>query len=48
MFKRVGTCGWALWRWSYMEDLNIPAFNPTKVVKDSIQPGPYFITLLMP
>jgi hypothetical protein len=46
MFKKVGTCGWALWRWSYMEDLNIPAFNLTKVVKDSILPGRYFMYLI--
>jgi hypothetical protein len=23
--------GWALWRWSYVPDLNIPAFNLAKI-----------------
>jgi hypothetical protein len=41
-FKSFGTCGCALWRWSYVEDRNIPAFNLAKVVKGVIQPGLYF------
>jgi hypothetical protein len=41
-FKNFGTCGWAFWRWSYIEDQNIPAFNLTKVINDRIQPGPDF------
>jgi hypothetical protein len=41
-FKNFGTCGWAFWRWSYIEDQNIPAFNLTKVINNRIQPGPNF------
>jgi hypothetical protein len=43
MFEKFGTCGWALWRWSYIKDRNIPAFNLTKIIDNRIQPGPLFI-----
>jgi hypothetical protein len=42
-FRNFGICGWALWRWSYIRDNNIPAFNLTKIIdKNKIQPGIYF------
>ncbi len=41
-FKRFGTCGWALWRWSYIHDRNIPAFNLAKVTDNRIEPGIFF------
>jgi hypothetical protein len=41
-FKRFRTCGWALWRWSYIHDRNIPAFNLAKVTDNRIEPGIFF------
>ncbi len=41
-FRDFGVCGSALWRWSYIHDQNIPAFNLTKIVENRIQPGPHF------
>ncbi|CAN5364641.1 hypothetical protein BH18THE2_BH18THE2_29170 [soil metagenome] len=41
-FEKFGTHGWALWRWSYIEDKNIPAFNLTRIIENRIQPGPIF------
>jgi hypothetical protein len=41
----MGVCGWALWRWSYIEDQNIPAFNLAKVSDGRIQPGDLFKSL---
>ncbi len=41
-FRDFGVCGWALWRWSYIKDQNIPAFNLTNIVDNRIQPGTYF------
>ncbi len=41
-FKSFATYGWALWRWSYIQDQNIPAFNLTNIVDNRIQPGIYF------
>jgi hypothetical protein len=41
-FKQFGACGWALWRWSYIQDRNIPAFNLTKIIDDRIRPGVLF------
>jgi len=40
--QKLWDLGWAFWRWSYIEDQNIPAFNLTKVINDRIQPGPDF------
>jgi hypothetical protein len=40
--KRFGTCGWALWRWSYLHDDAIPAFNLAEIIDDTIRPGQYF------
>ncbi|MDF2770066.1 MAG: hypothetical protein K0S91_2902, partial [Nitrososphaeraceae archaeon] len=34
--------GWALWRWSYIPDLNIPAFNLARTEDNRIQEGIYF------
>jgi hypothetical protein len=34
--------GWALWRWSYIPDLNIPAFNLARIEDNRIQKGIYF------
>jgi hypothetical protein len=45
-FKSFGIYGWALWRWSYIKDQNIPAFNLTEIVDNRIQPGPYFKYLI--
>ena len=41
-FKRFRTCGWALWRWSYIPDRNIQAFNMTEIRDNRICPGKYF------
>jgi len=41
-FKSFAPYGWALWRWSYIRDQNIPAFNLTNIVDNRIQPGIYF------
>lgn len=41
-FRKFGIYGWALWRWSYREDRNIPAFNLTRIIDNRIQPGPLF------
>jgi hypothetical protein len=41
-FKQFGVCGWALWRWSYIQDRNIPAFNLTKIIDNRIRPGVLF------
>lgn len=40
--KKFGSCGWALWRWSYIQDRNIPAFNLTRIIDNRIHPGPLF------
>jgi hypothetical protein len=45
-FKDFAISGWALWRWSYMQDKNISAFNLTTIVDNRIQPGIYFNYLL--
>jgi cellulase (glycosyl hydrolase family 5) len=42
MCKRFEVYGCALWRWSYIHDQNIPAFNLTRIVDGKIQPGVYF------
>jgi Cellulase (glycosyl hydrolase family 5) len=42
MCKRFEVYGCALWRWSYIHDQNIPAFNLTHIVDGKIQPGIYF------
>ncbi len=41
-FRKLGIYGWALWRWSYMEDRNIPVFILTRIIGNRIQPGPLF------
>ena len=41
-FKSFATYGCALWRWSYIQDQNIPAFNLTKIVDNRIQAGSSF------
>jgi len=38
----LGTLGWALWRWSYIKDQNIPAFNLTRIPNDRIEPNESF------
>jgi len=38
----LGARGWALWRWSYIQDHNIPAFNLTRVQGDRIEPNESF------
>ena len=45
-FKAFGIYGWAMWRWSYIQDQNIPAFNLTTIVDSRIQPGIYFNYLI--
>jgi hypothetical protein len=45
-FKNFRSCGWAFWRWSYIQDQNIPAFNLTRVIDNRIQPGIYFHYLI--
>jgi hypothetical protein len=45
-FKSFGAYGWALWRWSYIQDQNISAFNLTSIVDNRIQPGIYFNYLI--
>jgi hypothetical protein len=40
--KRFGTCGWAIWRWSYLQDQTIPAFNFAEIANDEIKPGVLF------
>ncbi|MGB7636994.1 MAG: cellulase family glycosylhydrolase [Nitrososphaeraceae archaeon] len=45
-FKSFATYGWAMWRWSYIQDQNIPAFNLTNIVDNRIQPGIYFNYLI--
>jgi Cellulase (glycosyl hydrolase family 5) len=41
-FRRFRTHGWAIWRWSYIQDQNIPAFNLTQIIDNRIQPGSHF------
>lgn len=41
-FKKFRTCGWALWRWSYIYDRNIPAFNLSKITENRIEPNIFF------
>jgi Cellulase (glycosyl hydrolase family 5) len=40
--KKSEVYGCALWRWSYIHDQNIPAFNLARIVDGKIQPGTYF------
>jgi cellulase (glycosyl hydrolase family 5) len=42
----VETCGWALWRWSYIKDQNIPAFNLTNVSNGRIEPNDTFRNIM--
>jgi len=42
MCKKSEVYGCALWRWSYIHDQNIPAFNLARIVDGKIQPGTYF------
>ena len=42
MCKKFEVYGCALWRWSYIHDQNIPAFNLAHVVDGKMQPGAYF------
>jgi Cellulase (glycosyl hydrolase family 5) len=42
MCKRFEVYGCALWRWSYIHDQNVPAFNLARIVDGKIQPGTYF------
>ncbi len=44
--KKFRTCGWAMWRWSYIHDQSIPAFNLAEVVNYQIKPGINFIYLV--
>jgi Cellulase (glycosyl hydrolase family 5) len=45
-FKRFGVYGCALWRWSYIQDQNVSAFNLTRVVDNKIQPETNFKCLI--
>lgn len=45
-FKSFATYEWALWRWSYIQDQNIPPFNLTNIVDNRIQPEVYFNYLI--
>ena len=38
-FEQFSIYGWAMWRWSYLQDLNIPAFNLTQIIDGKIQPN---------
>jgi hypothetical protein len=38
-FTSFAIYGWALWRWSYIQDQNIPAFNLTKIVNNRYNQG---------
>lgn len=40
--KMMGVLGAAIWRWSYIQDQNIPAFNLAEVRNESIIPLEYF------
>jgi hypothetical protein len=40
--ERFGSQGWAFWRWSYIHDYNIPAFNMAITDNNRIRPGIYF------
>ena len=42
MCSKFEICGYAFWRWSYIQDETIPAFNLTCIVDGKIQPGTYF------
>jgi hypothetical protein len=44
--KRFGACGFAIWRWSYIPDQNIPAFNMTKIINNRVQPGDHFLSFV--
>jgi hypothetical protein len=44
--KFFATYRWALWRWSYIQDHNIPAFNLTNIIDNRIRPGIYFNYLI--
>ena len=41
-FRGFSVYGCAMWRWSYIADLNIPAFNLTRIIDGRIQPNIYF------
>jgi cellulase (glycosyl hydrolase family 5) len=45
LFHRFKIFGCTLWRWYYIRDLNIPAFNLTQVENGRINPNANFINL---
>ncbi len=38
-FKKLGSCGWVLWHWSYIRDQKIPASNLTEFIDNRINHG---------
>lgn len=46
LLKRFGSHGWGFWRWSYIVDQKIPAFNMANTINNRIQPGVYFNYLI--
>lgn len=45
LFRQYKIFGWALWRWYYVKDGNIPAFNLTAMENGRITPNTNFFNL---
>jgi hypothetical protein len=45
LFYQFKAFGFALWRWYYIRDLNVPAFNLTNVENGRINPNTNFVSL---
>jgi hypothetical protein len=46
LFQRSKIFGWAIWRWYYTHDSNIPAFNLTSIDNGKISPNVNFSNLV--
>jgi len=45
LFRQSGIYGWALWRWYYVKDSNIPAFNLTSIANGKLVANTNFFNL---